>query len=230
MKIFPDIVHPETAQATARTSAVYDAQWKKALEDAQWQARQRIAADTGDNQRPPDDSAPALRSGAANDSPAATMLPPAAMGGFTASRIGSARTDALGQALIDAIAPPARARLAQTNGFAASGPPAAAPGRTAPAMAGSYSPLDSLERAPPRQLQFNGLPEWPAVVVHASVAGNRISLVIRDRNVTAGEATALHQRLRNQLRASGLELAELTLNGQQVTGDGDAGPLTHVRQ
>ena len=81
-----------------------------------------------------------------------------------------------------------------------------------------------------QQFQLYGLPEWPAVVVHASLDANRISLVIRDRNMTAAEATVLAERLRAQLRAGGLELAHLILNGQHVTGDDAAGFLTQVSQ
>jgi len=88
----------------------------------------------------------------------------------------------------------------------------------------------SAERAQPPQLQLNGLPEWPAVVVHASVAGNRINLVIRDKAVEAGEATALYQRLRGQLRAAGLDLGHLIVNGQTVTGEDDAGALLQITQ
>src|SRR4051812_25232220 len=103
MKIIPDILHPESAQAAARSSAIYDAQWKKALEDAQWQARQRIAADTGESRRPAGDAASWLASG--GDS---TTIPAAAGQADDAFQCAmghdaAARPDALGRALIAAI-------------------------------------------------------------------------------------------------------------------------------
>ena len=71
--------------------------------------------------------------------------------------------------------------------------------------------------------------------VHASIDANRISLVMRDRNTSASTAASLVQRLRGQLRAGGLELAHLILNGQDVTGgqlvDGTGAPLvTNISQ
>ena len=213
MKIIPSASTPEIANAGARQDAAYAQQWRRALEEAQWQARQRIAP-----------SGPAAAdSGAGVASAPAGTAPPAAAGqepwatplGPARDMTPVARTAALAQAVARALQPtPVAHRTAgvQVTAGAAFGEPriAATPGRPAAAAAPAVTAV------------WHELPEWPAVLVHASVQGNRISVGMRDGALHEEDLPELFYRLRAQLRAAGLELASLTVNGHNVAPADDA--------
>jgi len=210
MKITAPGIVPDASPAGARSSPAYALQWRKALEEAQWQARQRIApreagrSDGG--AQAPDVVADVAAGGAAMTDSTPVPIPVR-----PESTQSAARSEALAAAVARAIetaTPPVRAAVQ---------PPVAAPsavrGEDLSTTAAPSSETDEPQHAQP----LYQLPEWPDVVVHASVQGSTISVGMRDRAVQKNDALDLYYRLRGQLRGAGLELTSLTVNGHNVT-------------
>jgi hypothetical protein len=208
MKIIAPPISPDAAAVPARSTTAYALQWRKALEEAQWQARLRMSphdhAEPAPQPSPSPESDEAPRAPNAGQRVAASGdasgLPPAAK---------APRADAQATTIAQFVQ-----RLAASATSVAQ--PVASPAAMRIAtLAGEPVPLPA-ETAPPNPALYFELPEWPEVVVQASVNGSTISVGVRDRMVEAGEALDLFYRLRAQLRAAGLALTSLTVNGQTI--------------
>ena len=70
--------------------------------------------------------------------------------------------------------------------------------------------------APSVRLTTADLPEWPSVVLHASISIKGVSVAIRDATITDDDAQLLFHRLRDRLLAAGHDLFSLVVNGREV--------------
>ena len=220
MKIDSATIGLDSGQPAVRSDAVYGQQWRKALEEAQWQARQRIAPQA-DNPHA-EVAAAAAPAGRAIGSAGAFLVPQADPGNAApVSPDIAGRSRALEAALQGTNGASRAPAGAASSGIAPGSPTllvAGAAGATdAPAARAAVEPV---------LLQWTELPEWPAVVVHASLSGNRLSIGIRDRALQERDALDLYYRLRAELGAVGLALANLTVNGQRVLAPDDAATPT----
>lgn len=231
MKLVPPGLAPDPGGARAPTVSAGTQQWRKALEDAQWQERQRLA---------PHPASPARAELSAGAPPTgrpvmgtATLTPGAGQegGGMDAmAPSASGRNDALAAAIARGLGlAPAPAGASGTPVVAAA---AVSAGAKPVAILGALpnplpsTPVEGLAAlgtadptAPQAMLRPDrsvALPEWPDVVVHAHAQGSTISIGLRDRSLRGDDAVDLFFRLRAQLAAAGLELTTLTVNGATV--------------
>ena len=117
---------------------------------------------------------------------------------------------AVEHALIAALARPPNAECAASPGL-----PGATPAIGA-AMSEATAPAAPAAKAtvfvPPSEL-----PEWPAVVMHASLTASGISVVLRDGALAEGEARALFYRVRARMQAAGYALSSFIVNGKETS-------------
>jgi hypothetical protein len=202
-----DILPVEPDTPASRPTNVQAQQWRKALEQAQWASRQRIAATRGE------------ASERTSELPARASAPTTPTRGLVAAAAGSAafaaavvpsRTAALAQSAAAAV----RAAIAARSP-AAQGPLAAAAGTSEASLPADAAPAE--EAAKPLPPTWTELPEWPSVVLYSNVQGNRVSMGMRDASLNEQEGLELFYRLRAELSAAGFELGEMIINGRPVT-------------
>jgi len=94
---------------------------------------------------------------------------------------------------------------------------AAAASTAQPAIETLLAPIAALEteQLPAMPVRYE-LPEWPEMMLHASVQGSTISVGMRDRSLDTDDALDLYYRLREKLHAAGFELTGFIVNGQNV--------------
>jgi hypothetical protein len=205
MKI--DILPVEPDAPASRPTNVQAQQWRKALEQAQWASRQRIAPTRAEASERTSEL-PARAS--AQATPTRGVVGAAAASAALAATVVPSRTAALAQSMAAAAraAIAARSPAAQGQFAAAVGTPEASrPAVAVPAEEAAASP----------SLPWAELPEWPSVVLYSNVQGNRVSMGMRDASMSEQEGLELFYRLRAELSAAGLELGEMIINGRPVT-------------
>jgi len=216
MKIDVAGITPDPGTGHARATTAYAQQWRKALEDATRQARQRIAPGEPGGGNPDGTAAgtaaaPAMSAAGAAELAAVAPAPAIA----AAPTAAAARTDALACAVADAAV-----RIASVRYPVFAAPVAALPaGEQVLAATGAS---EAASAAPVAATGWQALPEWPAVMVNASIQGNRVSVAMRDGTVQEQDKLSLFYRLRAQLRAAGFALTSLTVNGHNVAPADDA--------
>jgi len=193
---------------------MYTLQWRKALEDAQREMRQRVAVPHDAHaDEPPSTrgtaSEPAARCTGAPDQIESAMKRP------SPASPSAVRNDALAAAIARTVQPAAAALPLEPSGTAMIGL------ASSPTQNASASLAIESERAATLPLRYE-IAEWPAVVVHASVQGSTISVGLRDRAVQSDDTLDLYYRLRAQLRSAGLDLTSLVVNGKPVIPVQDA--------
>ncbi|MCX7274066.1 MAG: hypothetical protein NTV19_12980 [Burkholderiales bacterium] len=215
MKIVALPLSGDRALAPTQPGSVQAALWRRSLELAQWQARQRIAAQVPTNDAgpdpsmtPPDDPARPAHAGHPIE---------AGDRSFAAAPDAGARQPARVEALARALAQAAAGAPA-----ALTSPPAPLPVPGAPlalALTDAPGPEPVLLASRPVCCDLSS---WPEVMVHASLQGNRLSVGMRDASIGQDDARQLLHRLRALLREAGLVLGHLTINGWQLGAGDDA--------
>jgi len=189
-------------------------QWRRALEQAQWQARARASTSAETRAGARDARGRADGADGADGAPRTPRALPAGENAPPAPARPASRGDS--------IAPPLARALERTLARHAAAPDAccAVPaGAAAPVRTGGVPASPAESAAPCTALPWAELPEWPQVVFHASASGARVSVGVRDAELTDADALALFGRLRSRLAQAGFELAGLVVNGHAVTPD-----------
>jgi hypothetical protein len=190
----------EPAQPAARDAA---ARWRQELERAQWALQTRQA---GESSKP---SAPA--------GPVMSSPPPPAPSRAHAHAAGaaaSARAPASPAPAGDSPSLPARAQSPGRAGGAEPPRPAAAAGAAAAAAPrperGAPAPAAQPNAARAERVA------WPRAHVHVAAQGAAAHVWVRDAALGENERRRLAAELAQRLRAAGLHLAALTVNGEQI--------------
>jgi len=196
----PELLQPQSAPRAGTAAADAPARWRLELERAQWRLR---------SDAKPVQSAPA-NSGGAGDVP----HKPAATNPRTATE-----QDLRGAQGNSAAAEPPSAKGAPQAGpqehalrsGARNGPSAIAAARQERPYGPSRPPAQpqaAASRAPQRAA-------WPNVSAHALVDAGQVKAWIRDASLGEAERRRLLRELRARLRAAGLQLETLTVNGRE---------------
>jgi len=234
MSIHPTSLPLAVAQAAATPESVHHTavlaqQWQKALESAQWSAG---AGEPTANGTPRDAAGEAPKdvglggrqvSAAGDGGPAFTAALASLRAGET-----TAKVEAISAGIARALASNATARSASTAAGGIGAPIAVPTGASSLGTAAASLALSAPAERPPvaaSTLALAELPEWPAVMLHASLSSQGVSVAVRDATLTADDAQLLYFRLRERLRATGNELFSLVVNGREL-GPDDIGHAT----
>ena len=206
MEILPSNFPQQDPASASASGTRYELQWRKALEEAQWQARQRTSI-----RLPRQEPAPEASNDSAAREESAGVDVRAPSDAWLGPRASPAADEpgmpTLTRAVVNALC---------STVLPGDDPVAGAPATPAAGREPAPAAATAEESATVARFDWKQLPEWPSVVMSATASGSRISIVMRDPTLLDDDALELFYRLRSRLAATGFELAELTINGCSV--------------
>lgn len=189
-------------------SNVQAALWRRALEQAQWQSDSHGAA-------PARAAAPARQAQAELAMHAAQALrqQPALPDNDAAPPALAA--EPAGES-VETVSRTSAPEIAPTPAPATVPPQALPPAATWIARPAAVVSAAPSAKAQPPLLASAELPVWPLFATQASLRGNQVSAAVRDSRLGPAGIETLRRALARQLSATGLQLAELRVNGQPI--------------
>lgn len=192
-------------------SNVQAALWRRALEQAQWHSGSHGAA-------PARAAAPARQAQAdhAPHAPHATQAlrqEPALPESDAAPPAPAAEPAGESVEIVSRISAP---EIAPNPALATVPPQALPPAATWIARPAAVVSAAAGAKAQSPLLASAELPVWPLFATQVSLRGNQVSAAVRDSRLGPADKETLRRALARQLSATGLQLAELRVNGQPI--------------
>ena len=195
---------PEAAEHATPQPRDGAARWRQELERAQWALRTREAAGA---------SAGAARGGAASPGPTSPAFPPPAASRAEVSFPASSSARPTSQpSSASAAAAPAQPFAQARSAALAPNPAGSALPPTKSSQDSGAAPVPTSEEARPQPERFT----WPRSHVHVMARDGAAQVWVRDGTLDENERRRLAVQLAARLRASGVRLASLVVNGEEI--------------